>query len=105
MMIDREVQIFTDGACRGNPGLGPWGTLISSGKTEKELWGGEFETTNNMTELTLAIRKIEALNQASSTVLKTDLRYFRKGITQWIKDWKNVSEQPVKNQDLWELQN
>ena len=106
-MIDREVQIFTDGACRGNPGPGGWGVLLRSGKTEKELWGGEPDTTNNRMELTSAIRGLEALNRASSIVLTTDSQYVRKGITEWIKGWKakgwkNASRQPVKNRDLWE---
>ena len=106
-MINREVQIFTDGACRGNPGPGAWGVLLRSGKTEKKLWGAEPDTTNNRMELTSAIRGLEALNRASSIVLTTDSQYVRKGITEWIKGWKakgwkNTSRQPVKNRDLWE---
>ena len=76
--------------------------LLRSGKTEKELWGGESDTTNNRMELTAAIRGLEALNWASSIVLTTDSQYVRKGITEWIKGWKNASRQPVKNRDLWE---
>jgi ribonuclease HI len=81
--------------------------LLRSGKTEKELWGGEADTTNNRMELTAAIRGLEALNRASSIVLTTDSQYVRKGITEWIKGWKskgwkNASRQPVKNRDLWE---
>ena len=105
-MNNREVQIFTDGACRGNPGPGGWGVLLRSGKTEKELWGGEPDTTNNRMELTSAIRGLEALNRASSIVLTTDSQYVRKGITEWIHGWKRrgwitASKKPVLNQDLW----
>jgi len=81
--------------------------LLRSGKTEKELWGGERDTTNNRMELTAAIRGLEALNRASSIVLTTDSQYVRKGITEWIKGWKakgwkTAGRQPVKNRDLWE---
>ncbi|MGV0036635.1 MAG: ribonuclease HI [Candidatus Azotimanducaceae bacterium WSBS_2022_MAG_OTU7] len=107
MLINQELQIFTDGACKGNPGPGGWGVLLRSGKTEKELWGGERETTNNRMELMAAIRGLEALKRTSSVVLTTDSQYVRKGITEWIKGWKvrgwkNASKQPVKNRDLWE---
>ena len=100
-MINREVQIFTNGACQGDRRPGRWGFLLSSGETEKEIWGSDSGTTNNRMKLTSVIREIEALNQASITVLTTDSRYVYKGVTQWIKGWKDASEQPVKNQDLW----
>ena len=90
-MINREVGIFTDGACRGNPELGRWGVPISSGKTKKELWGGESDKTNNRTKPTSAIHEIEALNQASTTLLTIDSRYVRNEITQWIKDRKRAT--------------
>lgn len=101
------VEIFTDGACRGNPGPGGWGALLRVGGNEKELWGGERDTTNNRMELLAAIRGLEALTRASKVVLTTDSQYVRKGITEWIanwkkRGWKTASRQPVKNKDLWE---
>ena len=101
------VEIFTDGACRGNPGPGGWGALLRVGDTEKELWGGEPETTNNRMELLAAIRGLEALTRSSKVVLTTDSQYVRKGITEWIanwkkRGWKTANRQPVKNKDLWE---
>ena len=101
------VEIFTDGACRGNPGPGGWGALLRAGDTEKELWGGEKETTNNRMELTAAIKGLEALKRPSKVSLTTDSQYVRKGITEWIqnwkrKDWQTAAKKPVKNKDLWQ---
>ena len=102
-----DVQLFTDGACRGNPGPGGWGVLLRSGEHEKQLWGGETETTNNRMELTAAIVGLEALNRGCSVDVYTDSQYVRLGISQWLdgwkkRGWKTASRQPVKNQDLWE---
>lgn len=101
------VEIFTDGACRGNPGAGGWGVLIRWDGVEKTLHGGERETTNNRMELMAAIQALEALGRPSSVDLTTDSQYVRKGITEWIdawkrRGWKTASRQPVKNRDLWE---
>ena len=100
------VLIFTDGACRGNPGPGGWGALLRFGVTEKELWGGDHNTTNNRMELTAAIKGLEALKRQSRVELTTDSQYVRKGITEWLgnwkaRGWKTASKQPVKNEDLW----
>ena len=102
-----EVEIYTDGACRGNPGPGGWGVLLRAGDVEKELWGGEPDTTNNRMELLAAIRGLEALKRPSRVLLTTDSEYVRKGITEWIdgwkaRGWKTASRSPVKNQDLWQ---
>ena len=101
------VEMFTDGACRGNPGPGGWGVLLRCGETEKHLWGGETATTNNRMELTAAIKGLEALTSPSRVNLTTDSQYVRKGITEWIagwkqKGWRTSSRQPVKNVDLWQ---
>lgn len=100
------VEMFTDGACRGNPGPGGWGVLLRYGETEKRLWGGEDATTNNRMELTAAIKGLEALKRPTSVRLTTDSQYVRKGIVEWIAGWKQrgwrtASRQPVKNVDLW----
>lgn len=100
------VEIFTDGACRGNPGPGGWGVLLRYGDKEKSLWGGEPDTTNNRMELTAAIKGLESLSRSCDVVLVTDSDYVKKGITEWIlgwksKGWKNSSKKPVKNVDLW----
>ncbi len=102
------VKAFTDGACRGNPGPGGWGVLLRYGDTERELWGGESGTTNNRMELTAAIRALGALKRPCTVDLYTDSQYVRKGITEWLvnwkrKGWKTAAGKPVKNQDLWEL--
>ncbi len=101
-----RVEIYTDGACRGNPGVGGWGVLLRSGGRERELYGGEPATTNNRMELTAAIRALEALKRRCQVALYTDSQYVRHGITTWLKDWKRrnwrtSSRKPVKNQDLW----
>ena len=104
----KSVEIFTDGACRGNPGPGGWGALLRSGGKEKELFGGERETTNNRMELTAAIEGLKALKESCEVALTTDSEYVRKGITEWIhgwkmKGWKTAARKPVKNADLWQL--
>ena len=101
-----EVEIYTDGACRGNPGPGGWGVLLRYNSQEKELWGGEAGTTNNRMELMAAIRALEALKRPSQVKLYTDSIYVMKGITEWIHDWKRrdwrtADRKPVKNEDLW----
>lgn len=103
----KRVEIFTDGACRGNPGPGGWGALLRYNKTEKRLYGGETETTNNRMELTAAIKALQALKRSCEIDLTTDSEYVRKGITEWItnwkkRDWKNSSKKTVKNVDLWQ---
>ena len=100
------VEMFTDGACRGNPGPCGWGVLLRYGETEKRLWGGEDATTNNRMELTAAIKGLAALKRPTSVRLTTDSQYVRKGIVEWIAGWKQrgwrtASRQPVKNVDLW----
>jgi len=102
-----RVEIYTDGACRGNPGVGGWGALLRSGGRERELFGGEPATTNNRMELTAAIRALEALSRRCEVSLYTDSQYVRQGITTWLADWKRrdwrtADRKPVKNQDLWE---
>jgi ribonuclease HI len=101
------VEIYTDGACRGNPGPGGWGALLSVGEHEKELSGAEVLTTNNRMELTAVIRALEALKHPSEARIFTDSEYVRRGITEWVKNWKargwkTADRKPVKNQDLWE---
>lgn len=104
----KSVEIFTDGACRGNPGPGGWGALLRYNNTEKQLYGGELETTNNRMELMAAIKALEALKQPCHVILTTDSQYVRQGITSWMhgwkrNGWKTASKKPVKNQDLWQL--
>ncbi len=102
-----RVEIFTDGACSGNPGPGGWGALLRYGETEKELSGGERSTTNNRMEMMAAIAALESLKRPCRVVLTTDSTYLRDGITKWIegwkrKGWKTAAGKPVKNQDLWQ---
>ena len=102
-----KVEIFTDGACKGNPGPGGWGALLRYGDTEKTIFGGEKQTTNNRMELTAAIKGLEELTRPCEVTLTTDSQYVRQGITQWItnwkkRNWKTASKQPVKNADLWQ---
>jgi len=102
-----EVQAFTDGACRGNPGPGGWGVVLRAGSREKELWGGELATTNNRMELTAAIEALKALTRSCRVALYTDSTYVRSGITEWVRawrarDWRTADRKPVKNQDLWQ---
>jgi ribonuclease HI len=102
----KQVSIYTDGACRGNPGPGGWGALLKFGEHEKQLWGGALDTTNNRMELTAAIEALAALSEPCEVDITTDSVYVKDGITRWLsgwklKGWKTASKQPVKNQDLW----
>jgi len=102
-----KVEIFTDGACRGNPGPGGWGAVLRYNGHEKELYGGEPSTTNNRMELMAAIRALESLKRGCAVELTTDSEYLRKGITEWMAQWKQrgwrtAAEKPVKNVDLWQ---
>lgn len=104
---EKTVEIFTDGACSGNPGPGGWGVLLRYGDVEKELSGGEANTTNNRMELMAAIMGLESLNKPSRVKLVTDSQYVKDGITKWIagwikKGWKTADRKPVKNVDLWQ---
>ena len=101
-----EVQIYTDGACKGNPGPGGWGAWLKSGATEKELFGGELNTTNNRMELKAVIEGLGALKRPCKVLLYLDSQYVRMGITEWIRGWKakgwlTSTKQPVKNVELW----
>ena len=105
-MTDKAVEIFTDGACRGNPGPGGWGAILRFNGAEKELFGGEAATTNNKMELTAVIRALEALKQRSKVHVYTDSQYVQKGIKEWIhgwkrNGWKTAAKEPVKNKELW----
>jgi ribonuclease HI len=102
-----SVEIFSDGACKGNPGPGGWGALLRFGAHEKELCGGEAHTTNNRMEMMAVIQALEALKRPVPVRVVTDSQYLRQGITQWLPRWKRngwrtANRQPVKNQDLWE---
>jgi len=103
----RVVNIFTDGACKGNPGPGGWGAVLRYGDAEKHLFGGDKQTTNNRMELQAAIEALAILNRRCEVVLTTDSQYLRKGVTQWMKNWKRngwktAAKEPVKNVDLWQ---
>ena len=103
----KSVSAFTDGACSGNPGPGGWGVVLRSGEHEREIYGGEIETTNNRMELTAAIEALQALRESCQVELTTDSTYVKDGITRWlqkwkINGWKTAAKKPVKNQDLWE---
>ena len=100
------VEIYTDGACRGNPGPGGWGALLLAGRHRKEMYGGETDTTNNRMELTAVIEALNALKGSRSVILHTDSKYVKDGIESWIdnwkkRGWKTSAKKPVKNQDLW----
>lgn len=102
-----QVEVFTDGACSGNPGPGGWGAILRYGDTEKELSGGETETTNNRMEMMAAIAALEALKRPVTVDIHTDSTYVRDGITKWIhgwkkRDWRTTDKKPVKNVDLWQ---
>jgi len=102
----KTVKIYTDGACRGNPGLGGWGVLLVFEDQEKELCGGDVDTTNNKMELKAAIEGLKALTEPCLVELTTDSKYVMKGITEWIENWKKnhwktANKKPVKNKDLW----
>ena len=105
-MTEAAVEVYADGACRGNPGPGGWGVLLRAAGHERELHGGEPATTNNRMELTAVIRALEALAPGSRVRVYTDSQYVQKGITEWIHDWKRrgwrtADKKPVKNVDLW----
>jgi ribonuclease HI len=105
-MAERMVDIYTDGACRGNPGPGGWGVLLRFGKAEKEFCGGEIDTTNNRMELTAIIEALKALKFPVHARVHTDSRYVQQGISRWIinwkkNGWKTADKSPVKNSDLW----
>jgi ribonuclease HI len=102
-----KIEIYTDGACKGNPGAGGWGALLIMGQHEKELCGGEPDTTNNRMELTAVIEALNALTRPCEVILHTDSQYVQKGITEWIHNWKlrgwrTAAKAPVKNADLWQ---
>ena len=102
----KTVNIFTDGACKGNPGPGGWGAVLEFDGTEREIFGGEPATTNNRMELMAVIEALTALNRPCRIVLHTDSQYVQKGITEWIRNWKargwrTAAKEPVKNVDLW----
>ncbi|MES2530117.1 MAG: ribonuclease HI [Pseudomonadota bacterium] len=102
-----EVQIYTDGACKGNPGPGGWGAWLKSGAMEKDLFGGELNTTNNRMELQAVIEGLAALKRPCKVTLYLDSQYVRQGITEWIhgwkaKGWRTSTKQPVKNVELWQ---
>jgi len=106
-MENDTVEIYTDGACRGNPGPGGWGALLRFNGKEKTLHGGEHATTNNRMELTAAIVALESLKRPSSVMLMTDSKYVKDGISQWMvnwkkRGWKTANNKPVKNIDLWQ---
>jgi ribonuclease HI len=102
-----KVEIFTDGACKGNPGRGGWGALLVAGGKTKELFGGELNTTNNRMELRAVIEALGALKRPCEVVVHTDSQYVQKGISEWIhgwkaRGWKTAAREPVKNVDLWQ---
>ena len=104
--MSKKINIYTDGACRGNPGPGGWGAVLMYGDARKEIFGGELDTTNNRMELRAAIESLRALKRASTLTLFTDSQYVLQGITEWIegwkkRDWKTAAKKPVKNADLW----
>ena len=108
MANETPIIIYTDGACRGNPGPGGWGALLQAGPHEKALCGGEAHTTNNRMELTAVIRALQALKRPSAVQIHTDSQYVQKGISEWIHNWKRrgwltANKQPVKNVDLWQM--
>ena len=104
--MDEEIELFTDGACKGNPGPGGWGALLRMGGRERELFGGEPHTTNNRMEMLAVIRGLQALTRPCRVVVHTDSQYVQKGISEWIRGWKargwkTADRKPVKNEDLW----
>ena len=102
-----KIEIYTDGACKGNPGPGGWGAWLIAGECEKEMCGGELNTTNNRMELLAVIEALNALKRPCEVILHTDSQYVQKGISEWLPGWKargwrNAAKQPVKNADLWQ---
>ena len=105
-MTEGVVEVYSDGACRGNPGPGGWGAIIRSSSFDREIFGGEEATTNNRMELTAVIRALEALERSSRVRVYTDSQYVQKGISEWIRawkrrEWRTANRKPVKNVDLW----
>lgn len=105
--MSQIVEIYTDGACKGNPGPGGWGAWMKYGQSSKEIYGGELDTTNNRMELMAAIAALELLSRPCQVVITTDSEYLRKGVLEWMKGWKargwkTAAKKPVKNRDLWE---
>ena len=105
--MEKTVYLFTDGACKGNPGAGGWGVLLRYGTHEKELFGGETQTTNNRMELTAVLSGLKTLNRPCDVVICTDSQYVKNGMESWIHNWKKngwktAGRQPVKNADLWQ---
>ncbi len=103
----KKIELFTDGACKGNPGPGGWGAILRYNNTEKELYGGEKHTTNNRMELMAAIMGLDSLSEGCEVALTTDSQYVKNGINDWIKNWKKrgwktANKKPVKNVDLWQ---
>jgi len=106
-MSSHPVEIWTDGACKGNPGWGGWGALLRQGRHEKTLFGGQADTTNNRMELLAVIEALKALKRPCQVVVHTDSQYVQKGMTQWLanwkrRDWRTADKKPVKNADLWQ---
>lgn len=106
-MTEENIDIYTDGACSGNPGPGGWGALLRAGANEKELFGGEADTTNNRMELMAVIEALKALKRPVKARVHTDSQYVQKGISEWIsgwkkRGWKTADKKPVKNVDLWQ---
>jgi ribonuclease HI len=104
---EHTIHIYSDGACKGNPGTGGWGALLVAGPHRKEIFGGEPDTTNNRMEMTAVIRALEQLKQPSSVAVHTDSQYVQKGISEWMpgwkrRNWRTAEGKPVKNQDLWQ---
>lgn len=102
-----SVEIFTDGACKGNPGPGGWGAILLASGKEKEMFGGELKTTNNRMELKAVIEALQALKRPCEVIVHTDSQYVQKGISEWIhgwktRGWKTAAKEPVKNADLWQ---
>jgi len=107
MQSMQEVTIYSDGACKGNPGRGGWGALLVAGNSEKELFGGEANTTNNRMEMTAVIEALRALKRSCTVRVYTDSQYVQKGISEWLpgwkaRGWKTADKKPVKNADLWQ---
>jgi ribonuclease HI len=106
-MLKKSVQIYTDGACRGNPGIGGWGASLNYNGKRKEIYGGEPETTNNRMEMTAVIEALKALKEPSYLIINSDSKYVLNGINEWLpnwkkRNWKTASRKPVKNVDLWQ---
>lgn len=106
-MSETTVEIYTDGGCRGNPGIGGWGAVLTSGTHQKKINGNDVETTNNRMELTAAIEALNALKKPCQVILHTDSTYVKNGITSWLanwkrNNWKTAAKKPVKNADLWQ---